>query len=79
MLPSPPKTKERLPGAYTVSQCPGDAAVAVTSTKSMLTLTVHMTSPIMRTEEGGGAGVFRGVGGASGVCVSQPADAVPLH
>ncbi|XP_036955860.1 interleukin enhancer-binding factor 3-like isoform X1 [Acanthopagrus latus] len=35
-------------GTYTVSQCPGDAAIAVTSTKSILTLTIHMTSPLVR-------------------------------
>ncbi|GAA6220304.1 interleukin enhancer-binding factor 3-like [Lates japonicus] len=39
-------------GAYTVSQCPGDAAIIVTSTKeSALTLTIHMTSPLVRTEQ----------------------------
>lgn len=47
--------KENTAGTYTVSQCPGDAAIAVTSTKSMLTLTVHMTSPVMRTEQGSNA------------------------
>ncbi|XP_022611146.1 interleukin enhancer-binding factor 3-like isoform X1 [Seriola dumerili] len=39
-------------GAYTVSQCPGDAAIVVTSTKeSALTLTIHLTSPLIRTEQ----------------------------
>lgn len=65
--------KERLPGAYTVSQCPGDAAIAVTSTKSMLTLTIYVTSPIIRTEEGGdmamSASTFRGVRVVPSVCV----------
>lgn len=65
--------QERLPGTYTVSQCPGDAAIAVTSTRSMLTLTIYMTSPIIRTEEGGdaaeSAGPCRGVRAVSGVCV----------
>ncbi|XP_040002309.1 interleukin enhancer-binding factor 3-like isoform X2 [Xiphias gladius] len=39
-------------GAYTVSQCPEDAAIVVTSTKeSVLTLTIHLTSPLVRTEQ----------------------------
>nr|XP_020451886.1 interleukin enhancer-binding factor 3-like isoform X2 [Monopterus albus] len=39
-------------GTYTVSQCPQDAAIAVTSTKeSLLTLTIHLTSPLVRTEQ----------------------------
>ncbi|XP_070712230.1 interleukin enhancer-binding factor 3-like isoform X2 [Pempheris klunzingeri] len=39
-------------GTYTVSQCPGDAAIVVTSTKeSALTLTIHLTSPLVRTEQ----------------------------
>uniref|UniRef100_A0A8D3A702 Interleukin enhancer binding factor 3a n=1 Tax=Scophthalmus maximus TaxID=52904 RepID=A0A8D3A702_SCOMX len=37
---------------YTVSQCPVDAAIVVTSTKeSVLTLTIHLTSPLIRTEK----------------------------
>ncbi|XP_040892610.1 interleukin enhancer-binding factor 3-like isoform X2 [Toxotes jaculatrix] len=37
---------------YTVKQCPGDAAIVVTSTKeSVLTLTIHLTSPLVRTEQ----------------------------
>eukprot|EP00066_Takifugu_rubripes_P022041 XP_011611307.1 PREDICTED: interleukin enhancer-binding factor 3-like isoform X1 [Takifugu rubripes] len=43
--------EEKSAGIYTVSQCPGDAAVAVTSTKSILTLSIHVTSPAVRTEE----------------------------
>ncbi|KAM3622578.1 uncharacterized protein V6R79_000592 [Siganus canaliculatus] len=43
--------EEISPGTYTVSQCPGDAAIAVTSTKSILTLTIHLTSPLVRTEQ----------------------------
>nr|XP_046260335.1 interleukin enhancer-binding factor 3 homolog isoform X2 [Scatophagus argus] len=39
-------------GTYTVSQCPGDAALVVTSTQSVLTLTIHLTSPLVRTEQG---------------------------
>ncbi len=39
-------------GTYTISQCPEDAAIAVTSTKeSALTLTIHLTSPLVRTEQ----------------------------
>ncbi|CAB1426092.1 unnamed protein product [Pleuronectes platessa] len=39
-------------GAYTVSQCPGDAAIVVTSTTELaLTLTIHLTSPLVRMEE----------------------------
>ncbi|XP_041822710.1 interleukin enhancer-binding factor 3-like isoform X2 [Chelmon rostratus] len=35
---------------YTVSQCPETAAIVVTSTKgSALTLTIHLTSPLVRT------------------------------
>lgn len=35
---------------YTVSQCPETAAIAVTSAKgSALTLTIHLTSPLVRT------------------------------
>ncbi|XP_069385956.1 interleukin enhancer-binding factor 3-like isoform X3 [Paralichthys olivaceus] len=38
--------------AYTVSQCPEDAAIVVTSTKELaLTLTIHLTSPLVRMEE----------------------------
>lgn len=38
------------PETYTVSQCPGDAAIVVTSTKeSVLTLIIHLTSPLVRT------------------------------
>ncbi|XP_039651104.1 interleukin enhancer-binding factor 3-like isoform X2 [Perca fluviatilis] len=36
-------------GIYTVSQCPGDAALVVNSTESALTLTIHLTSPLVRT------------------------------
>ncbi|XP_029356951.1 interleukin enhancer-binding factor 3a isoform X2 [Echeneis naucrates] len=37
---------------YTVSQCPGDASIVVTSTKELaLTLTIHLTSPLVRTEQ----------------------------
>ncbi|XP_042340540.1 interleukin enhancer-binding factor 3-like isoform X1 [Plectropomus leopardus] len=37
-------------GSYTVSQCPGDATLVVASTKeSALTLTIHLTSPLVRT------------------------------
>uniref|UniRef100_A0A3Q3WBW4 Uncharacterized protein n=1 Tax=Mola mola TaxID=94237 RepID=A0A3Q3WBW4_MOLML len=43
---------ESSPGTYTVSQCPVDAAIAVTSTQSILTLTLHMTSPLVREEQG---------------------------
>ncbi|CAG03305.1 unnamed protein product, partial [Tetraodon nigroviridis] len=42
--------EEKSAGIYTVSQCPGDAAIAVTSTQSVLTLTIHVTSPVVRTE-----------------------------
>ncbi|XP_068584994.1 interleukin enhancer-binding factor 3-like [Cebidichthys violaceus] len=39
-------------GTYTVSQCPEDAALVVTSTKeSALTLTIHLTSPLVRTKQ----------------------------
>ncbi|XP_070769195.1 interleukin enhancer-binding factor 3a [Enoplosus armatus] len=39
-------------GTYAVSQCPEDAAIVVTSTKeSVLTLTIHLTSPLVRTEQ----------------------------
>lgn len=39
-------------GTYTISQCPEDAAISVTSTKeSALTLTIHLTSPLVRTEQ----------------------------
>ncbi|XP_075946757.1 interleukin enhancer-binding factor 3a [Anarhichas minor] len=39
-------------GTYTVSQCPEDAALVVTSTKeSALTLTIHLTSPLLRTKQ----------------------------
>ncbi|XP_047434818.1 interleukin enhancer-binding factor 3-like isoform X2 [Mugil cephalus] len=39
-------------GTYTVSQCPIDAAIVVTNTKeSVLTLIIHLTSPLVRTEE----------------------------
>uniref|UniRef100_UPI0037E798B6 interleukin enhancer-binding factor 3-like isoform X2 n=1 Tax=Semicossyphus pulcher TaxID=241346 RepID=UPI0037E798B6 len=39
-------------GTYTVSQCPGDAALVVTSNKeSVLTLTIHLTSPLVRKEQ----------------------------
>ncbi|XP_071360555.1 interleukin enhancer-binding factor 3 homolog isoform X2 [Trachinotus anak] len=38
--------------AYTVSQCPEDASIVVTSTKeSVLMLTIHLTSPLIRTEQ----------------------------
>uniref|UniRef100_H3D3D3 Interleukin enhancer binding factor 3a n=1 Tax=Tetraodon nigroviridis TaxID=99883 RepID=H3D3D3_TETNG len=59
--------EEKSAGIYTVSQCPGDAAIAVTSTQSVLTLTIHVTSPVVRTEsestsaetaEGNGADVL---------------------
>uniref|UniRef100_A0A3Q3WBU8 Uncharacterized protein n=1 Tax=Mola mola TaxID=94237 RepID=A0A3Q3WBU8_MOLML len=46
------KLEESSPGTYTVSQCPVDAAIAVTSTQSILTLTLHMTSPLVREEQG---------------------------
>ncbi|KAM9314478.1 interleukin enhancer-binding factor 3a isoform 2-T2 [Pholidichthys leucotaenia] len=39
------------PGTYTVSQCPGDAAIAVMSTESVMTLVIHLTSPSVRAEE----------------------------
>ncbi|XP_030587526.1 interleukin enhancer-binding factor 3-like isoform X2 [Archocentrus centrarchus] len=40
------------PETYAVSQCPGDAAIVVTSTKeSVLTLIIHLTSPLVRTEQ----------------------------
>ncbi|XP_059212725.1 interleukin enhancer-binding factor 3-like isoform X2 [Centropristis striata] len=43
--------EERSAGTYTVSQCPGDAALVVTSIKeSVLSLTIHLTSPLVRTE-----------------------------
>ncbi|XP_044202204.1 interleukin enhancer-binding factor 3-like isoform X2 [Thunnus albacares] len=39
-------------GTYTVNQCPGDAAIIVKSTKELiLTLTIHLTSPLVRTEQ----------------------------
>ncbi|XP_026159165.1 interleukin enhancer-binding factor 3-like isoform X2 [Mastacembelus armatus] len=39
-------------GTYTVNQCPEEAAIVVTSTKdSVLTLIIHLTSPLVRTEE----------------------------
>ncbi|KAM7393740.1 hypothetical protein PAMP_020590 [Pampus punctatissimus] len=39
-------------GTYTVSQRPGDAAIIVKSTmESILTLTIHLTSPLVRTEQ----------------------------
>ncbi|XP_045903471.1 interleukin enhancer-binding factor 3-like isoform X2 [Micropterus dolomieu] len=39
-------------GTYTVNQCPENAAVVVTSSKeSILTLTIHLTSPLIRTEQ----------------------------
>ncbi|XP_029288048.1 interleukin enhancer-binding factor 3-like isoform X2 [Cottoperca gobio] len=39
-------------GIYTVSPCPGDAGLVVTSTKdSVLTLTIHLTSPLLRTNQ----------------------------
>ena len=38
-----------------MSQCPVDAAIAVTSTQSILTLTLHMTSPLVREEQGSDA------------------------
>uniref|UniRef100_A0A3Q3W5L1 DZF domain-containing protein n=1 Tax=Mola mola TaxID=94237 RepID=A0A3Q3W5L1_MOLML len=47
---------ESSPGTYTVSQCPVDAAIAVTSTQSILTLTLHMTSPLVREEQGTASG-----------------------
>lgn len=37
-------------GTYTVSECPVDAAIVVTSTKeTLLTLIIHLTSPLVRT------------------------------
>ncbi|TMS23211.1 Interleukin enhancer-binding factor 3-like protein [Larimichthys crocea] len=37
---------------YTVTQCPGDAAIVVTSSKELvLTLTIHLTSPLVRTNQ----------------------------
>lgn len=40
-----------LPETYTVSQCPEDAAIVVTSSKeSVLTLRIHLTSPLVRKE-----------------------------
>uniref|UniRef100_A0A3B5BCT8 Interleukin enhancer-binding factor 3-like n=1 Tax=Stegastes partitus TaxID=144197 RepID=A0A3B5BCT8_9TELE len=39
-------------GTYSVSPCSGDAGIAVTSTKeSALTLIIHLTSPLVRTEQ----------------------------
>ncbi|KAK5866433.1 hypothetical protein PBY51_020624 [Eleginops maclovinus] len=39
-------------GTYTVSQCPEDASLVVTTTKeSILTLTIHLTSPLVRTNQ----------------------------
>ncbi|XP_055366336.1 interleukin enhancer-binding factor 3-like isoform X2 [Betta splendens] len=39
-------------GTYTVSQCPGDAAIVVTNTKDLiLSLTIYLTSPLVRTEQ----------------------------
>ncbi|XP_035516149.1 interleukin enhancer-binding factor 3-like isoform X2 [Morone saxatilis] len=44
--------EESSAGTYIVSQCPGDAAIVVTSTKeSVLTLTIHLTSPLVRTAQ----------------------------
>ncbi|KAM9363603.1 interleukin enhancer-binding factor 3-like [Symphorus nematophorus] len=43
--------EESSAGTYTVSQCPGDATVVVTSAKSSLTLTIHLTSPLVRMEQ----------------------------
>ncbi|XP_028264711.1 interleukin enhancer-binding factor 3-like [Parambassis ranga] len=40
-----------LADTYVVSQCPEEAAIVVTNTKeSVLTLIIHMTSPLVRTE-----------------------------
>uniref|UniRef100_A0A3Q3W0I4 Uncharacterized protein n=1 Tax=Mola mola TaxID=94237 RepID=A0A3Q3W0I4_MOLML len=55
------KLEESSPGTYTVSQCPVDAAIAVTSTQSILTLTLHMTSPLVREEQGNELNFFCGV------------------
>ncbi|XP_041640538.1 interleukin enhancer-binding factor 3-like isoform X2 [Cheilinus undulatus] len=39
-------------GTYTVSQCPEEAAVVVSSSKeSILTLTIHLTSPLVRKDQ----------------------------
>uniref|UniRef100_A0A3Q1JMY0 Interleukin enhancer binding factor 3a n=1 Tax=Anabas testudineus TaxID=64144 RepID=A0A3Q1JMY0_ANATE len=39
-------------GTYTVSQSPGDAAIVVTNIKDLiLTLTIYLTSPLVRAEE----------------------------
>uniref|UniRef100_A0A3Q1FPD7 Interleukin enhancer-binding factor 3-like n=1 Tax=Acanthochromis polyacanthus TaxID=80966 RepID=A0A3Q1FPD7_9TELE len=39
-------------GTYSVSPCPGDAGIVVTSTKeSALTLIIHLTSPLVRAEQ----------------------------
>ncbi|KAM7009863.1 spermatid perinuclear RNA-binding protein-like isoform 1-T1 [Tautogolabrus adspersus] len=39
---------------YTVSQCPGDATIVLSSNKeSVLTLTIHLTSPLVRKEQDG--------------------------
>ncbi|XP_033985503.1 interleukin enhancer-binding factor 3-like [Trematomus bernacchii] len=39
-------------GTYTVSQCPEDASLVVTTIKqSILTLTIHLTSPLVRTNQ----------------------------
>lgn len=44
--------EESSAGTYTINQCPEDAAIVVTSTKeSALTLTIHLTSPLVRTEQ----------------------------
>ncbi|XP_074484939.1 interleukin enhancer-binding factor 3-like isoform X2 [Sebastes fasciatus] len=45
--------EENSAGTYTVSQCPGDAALVVTCTKegSVLTLTIHLTSPLVRMKQ----------------------------
>lgn len=39
-------------GTYSVNACPGDGSIVVTSTKeSVLTLIIHLTSPLVRTEQ----------------------------
>lgn len=64
--------QEKSAGIYTVSQCPGDAAVAVTSTKSILTLSIHVTSPSVRTEqESSSAEATEGNGGMNVVATSS--------
>ncbi|XP_068606699.1 interleukin enhancer-binding factor 3-like [Brachionichthys hirsutus] len=43
--------ENRSAGTYTVSQCPEDAAIVVTSAMSVLTVKIHLTSPLVRMEQ----------------------------